>query len=265
MPEIRVLVVDDEPLARRGICQLLAAHPDMRIVGECRNGREALRALEALEPDLVFLDVQMPDIDGFGVIRTRGVERMPAVVFVTAHDEFAVRAFEANALDYLVKPLSQLRFDTTLQRVRERTRIAGAVALASRLAAVLGGETGSSGRRTRAAPASPAGLVVTTPSGQLVLDADDITWIEARDYYAGVHAGGNCYLLRESLRTLERRLDPARFMRVHRSAILRLDQVKELRTQSGGRVVVILREGTRIRVSRRRAKRLRSLLRLAPA
>src|SRR5215831_6765994 len=132
MKKIRILVADDEPLARRGVRQLLAPHPDMTVVGESRNGPETLRALEALAPDLLFLDVQMPEMDGFEVLRARGAERVPAVVFVTAHDQFAVRAFEEYALDYLVKPLNVERFEAALRRVRERLRLLEAAELAPR-------------------------------------------------------------------------------------------------------------------------------------
>src|SRR5258708_24365805 len=136
-PEIRILVADDEPLARRGVRQLLAPHRDMTVVGEARNGAETLTALDALSPDLLFLDVRMPEMDGFQVLRARGADRMPTVVFVTAHDRFAVRAFEAHALDFLVKPLHVDRFAAALQRVRERLRLLAAVALAARLPALL--------------------------------------------------------------------------------------------------------------------------------
>src|SRR5580698_9213191 len=144
MPEmptkIRVLVADDEPLARRGVRQLLALHADMIVAGESRNGPETLRALDALAPDLLFLDIQMPEMDGFEVLRARGPERMPAVIFVTAHDQFAVRAFEAHALDYLVKPLKIERFEAALRRVRERGRLMEAADLAARLRALLSAE-----------------------------------------------------------------------------------------------------------------------------
>jgi two-component system LytT family response regulator len=218
------LIVDDEPLARRGIRQLLAPYPDVRVVGECRDGREALRALTSHQPDLVFLDVQMPGLDGFGLIRVQGVERMPLTVFVTAHDDFAVRAFETQALDYLVKPLSESRFKATMQRVLERLR--------ARL-----------GER----------VAVPTDTGELLLDANEIDWIEARDDYSEIHAGAERYRIRASLAALVRRLDPARFTRIHRSAVVRLDHVRELRT--GGRdgaTVVRLRDGTELPVSRRR-------------
>lgn len=229
MAEYRALIVDDEPLARRGIRQLLAPYPDVRVVGECRDGREALRALTSHQPDLVFLDVQMPGLDGFGLIRVQGVERMPLTVFVTAHDDFAVRAFETQALDYLVKPLSESRFKTTMQRVLERLR--------ARL-----------GER----------VAVPTDTGELLLDANEIDWIEARDDYAEIHAGAERYRIRASLAALVRRLDPARFTRIHRSAVVRLDHVRELRTSGrDGTTVVRLRDGTELPVSRRRLTSLK--------
>src|SRR6185503_9568051 len=198
--EIRALIVDDEPLARRGIRQMLANHRDVVVVGECRDGREALRAMETQSPGLVFLDIQMPGLDGFGVIRSRGPERMPAVVFVTAHDEFAVRAFEANALDYLVKPITQARFEATMARVRERLRLSDALSLASRLAAVLATDASRHRLETPGRPAASstaAGdrrLVVPTATGKLVLDTGEIDWVGAQDYYAAVHSGGRRFL-----------------------------------------------------------------------
>jgi two-component system LytT family response regulator len=227
---VRALIVDDEPLARRGVRQLLGPYPDIEVVGECRNGKEAVRSLGTLLPDLVFLDIQMPDLDGFGVIRTVGAGRMPAVVFVTAHDAFAVRAFEAQALDYLVKPLSASRFRTTVNRVLERIRR----------------EAGRGGQR----------IMVPTEEGDVLLDTHQVDWIGAEDYYVRVHVGGTTHRIRESLAAFEERLDAAQFVRVHRAAIVRLDCVRELH-ESG----LILRDGTRIPVSRRRQARVRYLLR----
>jgi len=228
--------VDDEPLARRGIRQLLAPYPDIEVVGECRNGSEAVRGLTTLRPDLVFLDVQMPGLDGLGVVRIHGAECMPVTVFVTAHDEFAVRAFEAQALDYLVKPLSEARFRATIARVRERVRSARA--------------------RTW--------IAVPSAQGEVLIDAGEIDWIEAQDYHAEIHAGGKPYRVRQSLSALEARLDPARFARVHRSAIVRLDQVREWKTTApgrGGEAVVVLRDGKSLPVSRRRLAQVKSRLR----
>ncbi len=202
MRTIRVLVADDEPLARRGVRQLLSAHPDMVVVGESRNGPETLTALETLAPDLVFLDIQMPEMSGFDVLRARGPERMPAVVFVTAHDQFAVRAFEAQALDYLVKPLNVERFEAALVRVRERLRMMDAVDLAARLSALLAAERGdassaSASRRATSGRETLDRLVVPTAAGELVISVDEIDWIGAEDYYACLYVAGKRHLTRD--------------------------------------------------------------------
>lgn len=235
MTEIRALIVDDEPLARRGIRQLLAAYPEVAVVGECRDGREAMRALTAERPDLVFLDIEMPGLDGLDLIGVYGAGRMPLVVFVTAHQEYAVRAFEAEAVDYLVKPLSETRFRMTMTRLAERLR----------------------NRRPEARVAVPTG------DGTRLLDAGEIGWIEAEDDHAVIHAASGRHRLRQSLAALEARLDPASFARVHRSAIVRLDQVREVRTDDRGETTLVLRDGTILLVSRRRAARIKELL--APA
>jgi two-component system LytT family response regulator len=245
--EIRVLVADDEPLARRGVRQLLAPHRDITVVGEARNGVDTLTAIDALSPDLLFLDVQMPEMDGFEVLRARGPDRMPAVVFVTAHDQFAVRAFEAHALDYLVKPLRIDRFEAALQRVRERLRMKEAVDLAARLKALLQAERAKFGVER---------LVVPVATGELVIPVAEIDWIGADDYYACLHVGAKSHLLRESLASLETLLDPRRFARVHRSAIVQIDRIRELHGDE-----VVLRGGTRVPVSRRRRATIEILLR----
>jgi two-component system LytT family response regulator len=214
-------------------------------VGEARNGAETLTALEALSPDLLFLDVQMPEMDGFGVLRARGADRMPAVVFVTAHDQFAVRAFEAHALDYLVKPLHLERFEAALERVRERMRLMEAAELAARLTALL--EKCGAER-----------LVVPTATGELVIPVAQIDWIGADDYYACLHVGAKSHLLRESLASLETRLDPRRFARVHRCAIVQIDRIRELHGDQ-----VVLRGGMRVPMSRRRRAAIEGLLRCA--
>jgi two-component system LytT family response regulator len=264
MADLRVLIVDDEPLARRGIRQLLAQDPDAIVVGEARNGREATRALRELAPDLVFLDVQMPDLDGFGVLREHGVEGMPLVVFVTAHDEFAVQAFEAHAVDYLVKPLNAARFARTMTRVRDRHRAGAAMQLATQLGAMLtalGTDisreqprwSGVHARYTRR-------LVVPAPTGDTVVDVDTIDWIEADDYYARLHIGRSQHLLRQSLAMLADQLDPEVFVRVHRSAIVRLDRIRRVQG-TGRRVEVVLSDDTHVPVSRRRSAQLRALIR----
>jgi len=270
---IRALIVDDEPLARRGIRQLLETCDDVTVVGECRNGRDALAAFDTLAPDLVFLDVQMPELDGFEVLRARGAARMPYVVFVTAYDEFAVKAFETHALDYLVKPVNDARFAAALERVRERMRFAEALALSRRIGDLLatqprhGGGDAGAGEGSGGEGSLPSAiararrLIVPTSTGDLVLDVEEIDWIQAEDYYAAVHARGRRHLIRESLASLELRLDPQQFARVHRSAIVRLDRVREMRMVGGGESVLVLRDGTRVPVSRRRREQVSSLIR----
>jgi two-component system, LytTR family, response regulator len=249
--KIRAVIADDEPLARRGIRQLLAPHPDITIVAEARDGREAVRALRELEPDLLFLDVQMPVLDGFGVLREIGAERMPSVIFVTAYDEFAVRAFDAHALDYLVKPPEVERFAEALERARRRMLSEKAVELSRRLSALLA---------TREEERATQRIVIPTPAGDLLMDADEVDWIEADDYYAAVHARNGRHLIRESLASLEQRLDGGRFARVHRSAIVNLERVREVR-KCAGEIILVLRSGVSIPVSRRRHNLVTKLLR----
>ena len=260
---IRALIVDDEPLARRGIRQLLESSADVDVVGECRNGREALAAFDSLAPDLVCLDVQMPELDGLEVVRARGASRMPHVIFVTAYDEFAVRAFETHALDYLVKPVNEARFAAALNRVRERMRFTEALELSRRIGDLLAShdKRGDTDTPVRATLLPARRLVVPTSTGDLVLDVDEVDWIQAEDYYAAIHVRGRRHLIRESLASLEQRLDPERFVRVHRSAIVRLDRVREMRAITAGESVLVLRDGTRVPVSRRRREQVAELLR----
>jgi len=233
--EWRVLVADDEPAARRGVRQLLAAFPEFAVVGECRNGADVLASLDVLNPDVVFLDVQMPGIDGFEVIRRRTPERMPAVVFLTAYDQFAIRAFEAQALDYLVKPVTEARFAATMKRLARQLR--------------------------GAAPASREALVVTTTRGAAVLPVREIDWIEAADNYARIWIGGRSYLLRASLRALERRVGAHGFVRAHRRALVRLAGVRELTWSSAGALVAVLGCGVKVRVSRRQRAKFAAAIR----
>src|SRR5580658_10107917 len=224
-PEWKALIADDEPAARRGVRQLLAAFPQFAVVGECRNGAEVLTALDTSRPDVVFLDIQMPGIDGFEVIRRRTPERMPAVVFLTAYDQFAIRAFEAQALDYLVKPVSEARFAATMKRLIRQLRTA--------------------------TPPREESIVVTTSRGATVLRVSEIDWIEAADNYARLWIGARSYLLRESLQVLEQRMHLLGFLRAHRNALVRLSSVREL-IWSGDTLLAALECGAKIQVSRRR-------------
>jgi two-component system, LytTR family, response regulator len=232
---ITVLVADDEPAARRGVRQLLAGFPDFAVIGECRDGREVLAALDVLRPDVIFLDIQMPEIDGFEVIRRRTPARMPAIVFLTAYDQFAIRAFEAAAHDYLVKPVSEARFAATIKRLVKRL---GSGAPAS---------------------APDQAIVVSTARGATVLRLREIDWIQAADNYARIWAGGRSYLLRESLGDLERRVRAHGFARAHRQALVRIGSVRALRVEerkggsgTGPAMVAELACGTKVPISRRR-------------
>lgn len=252
MKTIRILVADDEPLARRGVRQLLAKHEDMTVVGECRNGRDTLSALEALSPDLLFLDIQMPEMNGFEVIRAAGVNRMPIVVFVTAHDDFAVHAFETHALDYLVKPLNADRFDSTMVRVRERLKLVRDAQRAGRLEALLAAECSLQQNGLQH-------IVVTLGTGELFVPTSGIDWIEAEDYCSRLHVGTKTYLIRESLISLQKRLSPQHFARIHRSAIVRVDRIREVRGAGYGGGI-ILHDGSQLPLSRRNRASLQKLL-----
>lgn len=238
MPEIRALIVDDEPLARRGMRQLLAPFPDIHVIAEARDGREALRALETHAPDVVFLDIQMPGVTGFDVVRLAPGARRPILVFVTAHLDYAVRAFDAEALDYLVKPLSAARVRATVDRIRARLRT-----------------------HAKDPSGDHAPLAVPTSTGERLLDPQEIDWAEADDDHVVLHARDGTHRVRLTLAALERRLPQTAYARVHRSALVRLDRVREWRRGPGGDdLVAILRDGTAVPVSRRRATAFRERL-----
>lgn len=232
----KALIADDEPAARRGVRQLLAAFPEFTVAGECRNGAEVLAALDTSTPDVVFLDIQMPGMDGFDVIRQRTIERMPAVVFLTAFDQFAIKAFETEALDYLVKPVNEARFAKTMKRLVRRLRSA----------------TRSSRDET---------IVVTTHRGATVLHVGEIDWIEAAGNYSQLWVGTRSYFLRESLQVLEERVQKHGFIRAHRRALVRLDGVRQLTRTRSGASVAVLESGVRVPISRRRSPAFTAALR----
>lgn len=231
---IRVLVVDDEPLARSNLCVLLRADPDVSEIGECGSGEEAIRTIRSTRPDLVFLDVQMPECDGFDVLEMLGTETPPALIFVTAYDSYALRAFEAGALDYILKPFDNPRFRNALDRAKQRLAHASAKA--------------------------PHRIVIKTAGHILFLRPGEIDWIEAADYYASLHVGSRTHLLRRSLTDLEQELDPAAFCRVHRSAIVNLERVRGLEYNQNGDYEVVLDDDTRLPLSRRYRKEFQSRL-----
>src|SRR5262245_1595695 len=252
MTRIRTFVVDDEPPARRRLLELLAREPDLEVGGAFAEGGEALAAITKEPPDLLFLDVQMPGMDGFELLERVEPGRRPITVFVTAYDTHALKAFEVRALDYLLKPFSDERFDEALSRARERVRSREREALGERVLSLVG---------------APAGrpyvsrLVVRNRGQVRFLEVGDVDWIEAAGVYATIHEGGREHLVREALSSLEARLDPARFARIHRSAIVALDRVIELRLDEAGACRVMLRDGTLLPLSRQKRDALEERMR----
>ena len=237
---LRALVVDDEPLARESLRILISRDPDFIVAGEC-TGVDAPALIRATNPDVLFLDIQMPELDGFGVISAIGAESAPLIVFTTAYDAYALKAFDVHALDYLLKPFDDARFAETLARVKTRVRGGGARTDAEKLVQLLEARERHARR-----------LLVRVREKVIVVKTDDIDWIEAADYYASIHAGGNTYLLRETLNELEKRLDSEQFLRVHRSAIVNVDRVTEIHPLFRGDCTLLLTDGSRVKLSRTR-------------
>ena len=252
---IRSLIVDDEPLARRRVRAFLRSEPDLEIVGECRNGEETVAAIGALRPQLVFLDVQMPGMDGFGVLQALDPHKLPLIVFVTAHDQYAVRAFEKRALDYLLKPFSHSRFRDAVARAREHFTANDGSDFEERLRQMLADTRGSG----ESLPARR--LAIKTGARVVLLDPARIDWFEAEGDYVRVHAGREAYLTRQTLNRFEMQLGAGRFVRVHRSAIVNIDFVKEIHPLPGGDHALILRDGNRLTLSRGYREHLERLLR----
>jgi two-component system LytT family response regulator len=262
MEPIRTAIVDDEPDARDGIRDLLLRDADILVVGEGRTGREAAELIREARPELMFLDVHMPELDGFGALAAADDNPMPVVVFVTAHDEYALRAFEVQALDYLLKPFSDERFAEALHRAKEQVRQRRIGEVGHQLAELLSADAavpspeapyaGDRGAESSADQRYVDRMIVRTARGSIVVRTDDIDWIQADDYYAKLHVNGRNYLIRETMRHLEDRLDPRRFVRVHRSAIVNIDQVQTLEPYFRGAHVLTLKDGTQVTMSRSR-------------
>lgn len=245
MTRLKVLVVDDEPLARMGLAELVRHDPELECIGECGDGQAAIDSIESLKPDLILLDVQMPEIDGFGVIRAIGAERMPPVIFVTAYEEFALEAFRVHALDYIVKPFS----DAALAEALTRAKRGHLQHLTSQLSALV---------RTRQDYLTR--ITVRVAQRMQIVRVADIDWIEAADYCARLHVGTNSYVVRVSLGALERLLDPTLFVRVHRSAIINLERMKEIISDDSGDGLIVLSDGARVRLARSRRAAVDRLL-----
>jgi len=257
--QLTALIVDDEPLARRTIRGLLRDDPEVEVVGECGGGREAVESIRRQPPDLLFLDIQMPGMDGFEVLSQIELEAVPAVIFVTAYDAYALRAFEVHALDYLLKPFTNERFKEALARAKSHVESREAKAVAQSLRALLS-ERDSAASSASGRDGFLTRFIVKRGGRVIFVSPADVDWIEADDYYIKLHVGSRAHLLRLSMKELERRLDPQSFWRIHRSAIINLDRVEELRQRRNGEYVVALKDGTELKLSRDRRERLRQLL-----
>jgi two-component system LytT family response regulator len=272
MPDdVRAVIVDDEPAAREVIVALLAEHARVRIVGEAGNGQQAVAVLRATRPDLVFLDVQMPDLDGFGVLDALGADVPRGVVFVTAHDEHAIRAFDVHALDYVLKPFGRPRFSAAVERALERLRALDALTLQQTLASM------ASDRRVDTEPAGEVALLeppptagapptpirrigVRTGTRTVLVEVASIDWVEAFGDYARIHVGKQTYLVSQRMHVLERLLETGGFARIHRSLMANLSRVRELHREADGSGTVVLAGGVRLRVSRGRWEALHAAL-----
>jgi two-component system LytT family response regulator len=250
--KIRTLIVDDEPLARERIRQLLRKEPDIDILGECADGHDAVAAIGRHKPDLVFLDVQMPELDGFGVLEQLDRRAMPAIVFVTAYDQFALRAFDVHALDYLLKPFDRGRFKKALERARERIQSQPSADLRRQVSELLAD--------LQPGPKQQQRLAIKSAGKVVFLKIDEIDWVEAADNYVNLHVGNESHLHRETMSALETRLPPDKFMRISRSTIVNVERIKELQPMFHGEYSVILRNATRLTLSRGYREKLNQLL-----
>jgi two-component system LytT family response regulator len=252
MKKVKTLIADDEPLARERLASLLAAEPDIEVVGQCRDGEEAVTAIQTQAPDLVFLDVQMPHMTGFDVIEAVGSDKMPLVIFVTAYDQHALRAFQVRALDYLLKPFDRERFTEALKRARTQVERAETGDVGKRLLALMKDLRRDQPRSDR--------LVVKSGGRLFFLRADEIDWIEAAGNYVRLHVGNTAHLLRETMTAIEGRLDPERFFRIHRCRIVNMERIQEMQPWLNGEYAVVLQNGTRLTLSRGYREKLQERL-----
>jgi two-component system LytT family response regulator len=267
---VHVLLADDEPIARRRLLRFLRAEPGVELVAECAGGEAALAALQEKRVDVAILDVQMPDKDGLRVVAEFGAERMPAVIFVTAYDEYAVRAFEVQALDYLLKPVTAERFHAAFQRARTHLDRTIASQRGERLTALLTELVSNDGDLATAPghlslPAPPQRhaerLTVKTDGRVYFVKSDAVDWVAAEGNYVRVHAGNTSHLIRETISAVEAQLDPAQFCRIHRSTIVNLDRIREMQAWFAGDYMVILKDGAKLKLSRTYRDRLQARLR----
>ena len=250
--KIRALIVDDEPLARKRIKSLLAHESSVDVIGECSDGHKAVTSINELTPDLVFLDVQMPAMDGFEVIKTIGPERMPTVIFVTAYDQYALKAFVVNAIDYLLKPFDRRRFQKTMERAKAMIRGLQNGNVNNQLLSLLDD--------LRREQEMPDRFIIKNGGRVVFLRVEEIDWMRVVGNYVRLQAGAESHLMRETMNGMEAKLSPDKFMRIHRSTIVNIDRVKEVQPWAKGEYVVIMRDGTRLIMSRRYRERLNEQL-----
>ena len=248
MKTIKTIIVDDEPIARRNLEALLKSDPEIEVVATCASGADAVKLIRKTVPDLLFLDVQMPEMDGFAVLKKINVQSIPAIVFVTAHDQYALKAFDAHALDYLLKPFSDERFAMTVERAKRQIRQRNAAELGRKLHSLLNEHREQ--EQSSLNETFVGRFLIKESSRVFFVKAEEIDWIEAADYYVTLHVGVKAHLLRETMSDLETKLDPATFLRIHRSAIVNLHRVKEVQSRSGGEYVAVLKDGTQLKLSR---------------
>jgi two-component system, LytTR family, response regulator len=250
--KVRCLIVDDEPLAREKLRGMLKKHPEVEIIGECANGKEAVATIQKETPDLLFLDIQMPEMDGFGVLKAISADKLPRVIFVTAYDKYALRAFEVFALDYLLKPFDRERFDKALQRARLEIQRDRGGDTNQRILALL--------EEIKHKPKHLERIVIKSNGRIFFLKSEESDWIEAEGNYVRIHTGKESYLIRETITSLENQLNPKRFLRIHRSTIVNIDRIKELQPWFHGDYRILLKDGTQLTMSRSYREKLHELL-----
>jgi two-component system, LytTR family, response regulator len=249
---IRTLIVDDESLARERVRDMLEGDRRIQIIGECANGHEAVEAILENNPDLIFLDVEMPGLDGFGVLEALPPDAIPVIIFVTAYDQYAVKAFEVFALDYLLKPFDKERFDVAVARAKDHIQNEKKESMSERILKAL--------EEIKTKPVHLERLVIKMNGHVFFVKSDEIDWLEAEGNYVRLHAGKESYLLRDTITALEGQLDPKKFVRVHRSAIVNIDSIQELQPWFHGEYRIILKEGVELTLSRSYRERLHEAL-----
>lgn len=263
--KVRTLIVDDEPLARRTIRELLSDHTDVEIIGECGSGSEAVTFIEKQPPDLLFLDVQMPGLNGFETLARIEPGRIPAIIFVTAYDQYALQAFEVHALDYLLKPFNDQRFEEALRQAKSHIELQEINKISRSLLNLLGDLNPAGNEPAMVRRKGFLTRFMIKADGRVFfIKVSDVDWIAADDYFIKLHVSGKAHLLRMSMNELEEKLDPNTFLRVHRSTIVNFDRIQELKQTPGGEYVVVLKSGTVLKLSRARRERLAQLLMNGP-